>query len=73
MERYKYKIKINELGKIGSVPRWTRSAIDCYERHCVCIGCPMKDLIKSSKCQMKASVMELVRLYGIPKKETAQF
>lgn len=53
------------------IRRWTTTAIECYKRGCICSGCPMKDLIKSQKCQMKSSVIELVRLYGIPNK-TAQ-
>lgn len=51
--------------------RWTPSAIECYERGCICVNCPMKKFITSQKCQMKSSVIELVRLYGIPNK-TAQ-
>lgn len=48
------------------VQRWTSTAIDCYKRGCVCAGCPMKELIKSQKCMMKSSVLELVRKFGIP-------
>ena len=51
--------------------RWTPSAIECYERGCICVNCPMKRFITSQKCQMKSSVIELLRLYGIPNK-TAQ-
>lgn len=54
------------------IRRWTTTAIECYKRGCNCQGCLIKKLIKSQKCQMKSSVIELVRLYGIPNK-TAQF
>ena len=62
---------LNYMGKSGSIQRWTPSAVECYQRGCICSNCPIKELIKSQKCQMKASVIELVRLYGIPNK-TAQ-
>ena len=51
--------------------RWTPSAVECYQRGCICSNCPVQEFIKSQKCQMKSSVIELVRLYGIPNK-TAQ-
>lgn len=47
--------------------KWTESAIDCYERGCVCEGCFMK-LVLETRCVMKATVIELVRRFGIPKK-----
>lgn len=62
---------LNDIGKYGSIQRWTPSAIECYERGCVCRDCPIKEFIKSQKCQMKSSVIELVRVLGIPNK-TAQ-
>lgn len=48
-----------------SVTNWTPSAIECYERGCVCNGCPMNDLI-GGWCRMKQSVLELVRKFGVP-------
>lgn len=62
---------IKNLSYTNSLCRWTPSAIECYNRGCICSGCPMKDLIKSQKCQMKTSVLELVRKLGVPNK-TAQ-
>ena len=53
-----------------TVRRWTESAIDCYKRGCVCEGCPIyEQYFKGSKrrCQMKAAVIESVRLFGAPK------
>ena len=59
----------NSLGRTGSVRYWTTDAVNCYKRGCVCEGCPIKRLVKSLyKCQMKASVLELVRIHGIPTK-----
>lgn len=61
----------NSLGRTGSVRYWTIDAINCYNRGCICIGCQIKEMMIESlyKCQMKASVLELVRIFGIPKKE----
>lgn len=56
----------NELGKIGSIERWSVDAINCYKRGCICEGCPIKNLI-SSKCFMKSTVIELVKKLGAPK------
>ena len=59
----------NSLGRTGSIRYWTEDAINCYERGCICEGCLMKKMITSlNKCQMKASVLELVRIHGIPKR-----
>lgn len=58
MYNYKYKIQ-----------RWTQSAIDCYQRGCICEGCPIYELIfknRGYKCQMKAAVIESVRIFGAP-------
>lgn len=45
--------------------RWTRSAEECYELGCMCSRCPLP-LIMETPCQMKASVIELVRKFGKP-------
>ena len=63
---------LNDMGKSGSIQRWTPSAVECYQRGCICLNCPIKKLIKSQKCQMKATVIELVKVLGKPNK-TAQF
>jgi len=70
------------MGKSVSVRRWTITSIDCYERGCVCEGCfyneffspqEYKTLLETNtKCQMKASVLELVRLFGIPEGMTVK-
>jgi len=67
-------LKNRDLGRAASVRRWTQTAIDCYKRGCVCSGCFYYDFFKDSpqKCQMKATVLELVRVLGRPNIEPAQ-
>lgn len=64
------KARINYLGKSVAQRRWNQSAIDCYERGGVCFGCQYNDFFKEhspgQKCQMKAAVLELVRILGRP-------
>ena len=50
-----------------TVQRWTQSAVDCFNRGCVCSGCPTYELI-GKRCQMKNSVRLLVRKFGNPPK-----
>lgn len=47
---------------------WTPSAYECYKRGCVCTGCPIQELMEC-RCDMKRAVIELVRKYGVPKKD----
>lgn len=60
----------NSLGRTGSLERWSTDAVNCYKRGCICEGCPIKEIVTSlnNKCQMKASVLKLVKRYGIPTK-----
>lgn len=62
--------KSRDLGRAVSVRRWTIDAINCYKRGCMCKGCFYDDFFKSDdsrqKCQMKAAVLELVRVVGVP-------
>lgn len=44
--------------------RWTNAAIECISNRCVCGTCPMMD--KVYHCQMKRTVLDLVRKYGTP-------
>jgi len=50
--------------------RWTRSAIGCYLRGCVCEGCIYHEFFKPSGhiCQMKTAVLYLVREFGAPER-----
>ena len=63
-----------DMGRAVAVRRWTATALDCYKRGCNCEGCFYKDFFSGSsqKCQMKASVLELVRVLGTPNVELQQ-
>lgn len=56
----------NEVSE-NHLTRWTESAIDCYERGCVCNGCFMTKILET-RCLMKSTVIALVRKFGKPKK-----
>lgn len=54
----------------GNTERWTRLAIDCYKRHCICQGCEYKDYFTDgTQCHMKNVVLSLVRKFGVPQEE----
>lgn len=55
---------MNGFLKEGNLRRWTISAIECYQRGCICKGCEYENL--DSGCQMKHTVVELVRRLGLP-------
>ena len=63
------------MGRAVAVRRWTTTALECYKRGCNCEGCFYRDFFSASsqKCQMKASVLELVRVIGAPDVELPQF
>ena len=63
------------MGRAVAVRRWTPTALECYKRGCNCEGCFYRDFffVFSQKCQMKASVLELVRVIGTPNVELQQF
>ena len=59
--------KSHDMGRAVTVRRWTPAAIDCYKRGCVCNDCMYNKFFSGNhKCQMKASVLELVRTVGPP-------
>lgn len=64
------RYRSRDLGRAVSVRRWTIDAMDCYKRGCVCEGCFYDDFFRDGgarhKCQMKAAVLELVRVIGVP-------
>ena len=45
--------------------KWTKSAIECYSRQCICTDCPTKKLLETP-CRMKKCVFELLDKYGEP-------
>ncbi len=63
-----------DMGRAVAVRRWTTTAIECYKRGCKCEGCFYNDFFSGTyqKCQMKASVLELVRVIGTPDVELPQ-
>ena len=70
-----YKVlKSRDFGRATAVRRWTQTAIECYKRGCNCEGCFYTDFFNNSsqKCQMKASVLELVRVLVKPDIELKQ-
>lgn len=66
--------KSRDMGRAVAVRRWTPTALECYKRGCNCEGCFYKNFFTSAsqKCQMKASVLELVRVLGTPSVEIPQ-
>lgn len=52
-----------------NIMRWTKSAMDCYQRGCVCEGCFINEYfckVSGWTCQMKAAVLASVAKFGIP-------
>ena len=68
-------LKSRDFGRAVAVRRWTTTALECYKRGCNCEGCFYTDFFNNSsqKCQMKAAVLELVRVLGKPDVELQQF
>jgi hypothetical protein len=62
------------MGRAVAVRRWTPTALECYKRGCNCGGCFYQEFFNGTtqKCQMKASVLELVRVIGTPDLELQQ-
>ena len=58
-----------DLVKTPKYRRWSKGAIDCYNRNCVCNGCETFDLI-GKQCRMKYAVIFLVKNIGIPEETT---
>lgn len=56
----------NDLGKFAKPMRWNDTTKMCYERGCICRGCECARLDFGVKCQVKAAVLESVRLFGAP-------
>jgi hypothetical protein len=70
-----YKLlRSRDMGRAVAVRRWTETAVECYKRGCNCECCFYQKFFSGSpqKCQMKASVLELVRTIGTPNVELPQ-
>lgn len=54
--------------------QWTKIALECRKRNCKCDGCFYQEFFKRSaregsefnKCQMKYTVIQLIRKFGEP-------
>ena len=70
----KQVLKSRDMGRAVAVRRWTTTAMECYKRGCNCEGCFYTYFFgkSSQKLQMKASVLELVRVLGKPDIEMQQ-
>ena len=80
--KYKYNsYEHRPMGTAVAPRRWTVAAVQCYLRGCNCKDCYYADFFEQDKflkkyskvdletrktCQMKASVLELVRVFDIP-------
>lgn len=61
------------MGRAVAVRRWTPTVLNVIKRS-NCEGCFYKDFFSGHlKSQMKASVLELVRVIGTPNVELQQF
>ena len=58
----------NDLGQYSDTKRWTNLAVFCYNRGCKCSDCfyCQRSLDLSERCQVKGSVLNLVKLIGPP-------
>ncbi len=54
-----------QLLKTPQYRRWSKGAIECYKRNCICFNCPTYDLI-GKQCKMKYAVLQLVKTCGLP-------
>lgn len=62
----------DRYNNMPSYIRWSRTAIDCYSRGCICQGCPIPEIMETP-CRMKDAVRELVRTLGKPDINKIQF
>ena len=59
----------NDLEKIVKAKTWTRQAVFCHSINCDCSKCDIFEEFKS-KCQMRVSLLELIRRLGLPDEKT---
>ena len=43
--------------------KWSEIQKECYERNCICRGCSYSQY--STRCMVKATIMEKIRLFGL--------
>lgn len=58
----------NELGGFceSNLRGWSLQAVECYRIGSMCEFCDIPKKMTSQKCQMKATVLELTKLFGRP-------
>lgn len=62
---YRYNVSCSET----LAQSWTPTAVDCYRLGCCCSKCNLYKLYFENsifQCKMKETVIELVRLLGVP-------
>jgi len=55
--------------KKSNIRRWNPTAVECYNRGCICEGCQIYECYfknTDEKCSMRDAVKELVRIIGKP-------
>lgn len=57
---------VNSLGRTCRQRCWTELAIECYKSKFNCKNCYYNTALESSNCRMKATVLELIRVFGLP-------
>lgn len=61
------RLESNDLGVFAKPMGWNESTRMCYERGCNCKGCTEVNFSSEGyKCQVKAVVLESVRIFGSP-------
>jgi len=67
--RQEYKERAGFQGRtFHKERRWSKQAIDCYSRGCRCAGCDLShfEFHSIKRCELKYTVIELVRQLGRP-------
>jgi len=60
----------NDLGKYAfHTEHWSNAGVECYLRGCRCKDCFYQKYSNDEQCQMKASVLEMVKRLGKPSTE----
>lgn len=53
---------------LRSIRRWTSSAKECYQRHCICEGCKIVPPEFNQICKIKEFVIASYKKFGMPNK-----
>lgn len=63
----------NEIGKYSTanLRGWSIQAAECFNINCECIMCKVPRIM-DSKCEMKATVLELYKRFGRPTSENTK-